>query len=209
VEQTPEPEQVLPPEVAAQVVLSDPDPAWADHYAVERTLIRSALEGELRSVDHAGSTAVPGLAAKPVIDILITVEDPADESAYLPRLESAGYSFRHREPHWHQHRLFKKGEPHLPYDEPRQQPRVNLHVFPDGCEEVLRMLAFRDWLRVDDADRRLYEDTKRALSTRTWGRVQDYADAKTEVVAEIMERALWAQAPKRDGSPAPMRTTSG
>jgi GrpB-like predicted nucleotidyltransferase (UPF0157 family) len=88
---------------------------------------------------------------------------------------------------------------------------VNLHVFGEGCEEVRRMLAFRDWLRESPADRRLNAETERRLADRKWERGQDYADAKTEVVTEIMARALRtsAQLWNGDGSPAPTRTTSG
>jgi len=205
-----EPEFLVARETAPQVFLAEHDPVWAEQYATEEALIRAALGAVLGAVQHAGSTSVPGLAAKPVVDIILTVADPAAEDAYVGPLESVGYVFHHREPHWHQHRLFKKGAPHFSPDRPVDQPRVNLHVFPDGCEEVVRMLAFRDWLTQDDADRRLYEDTKRRLAKRSWKNVQDYADAKTEVVTEIMERALAnGQATNRDGSPAPTRVTSG
>ena len=84
---------------------------------------------------------------------------------------------------------------------------MNLHVFPHLCEEVRRMLVFRDWLRSNPADRDRYEQVKRRLAAQDWEVVQDYADAKSDVVAEIMERAL--QASNGDGSPAPTRTTSG
>lgn len=200
-----------PDEPSSRVFLAEPDPVWAEQYAEEEQLIRSALGPTLRSIHHAGSTAVPGLPAKPVVDIVLTVENPGDEPTYVAALESAGYTFAHREPEWHEHRLLKKGIPHLPYDEVRDQPRVNLHVFPEGCDEVRRMIAFRDWLSVDAGDRQLYADAKRSLATQSWRRVQDYADAKTEVVAAIMERALAAadQSSKGDGSPAPTRTTSG
>ncbi len=206
----PEPEFLVPRELGAQVVIAEADPTWAEEYAVEESLVRGALGAVATRVHHAGSTSVPGLAAKPVIDILLTVADPAAEASYVPMLESVGYVLHHREPHWHHHRLLKKGTPHFAPDRP-PGPRVNLHVFPDDCEEVRRMLAFRDWLRVDEDDRRLYEETKRALAARSWDTVQDYADAKTVVVAQIMERALAAadQPSKRDGSPAPTRTTSG
>jgi GrpB-like predicted nucleotidyltransferase (UPF0157 family) len=209
--ETPGPEYLVTPEKVAQVFLSESDEAWAADYAVEESLVREALGEVLRSIDHAGSTSVPGLPAKPVIDILLTLDDPSDEAAYARPLEAPGYTFHHREPHWHQHRLFKKGTPHWSEDRPSDEPRVNLHVFPVGCEEVFRMLAFRDWLIEDETDRVLYADTKRTLAAREWQSVQDYADAKTEVVAEIMERALRAtgQASKGDGSPAPTRTTSG
>lgn len=205
--ETPEPEYLVPRELGARVVIAEPDAAWAEQYATEEAMIRAALGAVLRRIEHAGSTSVPGLAAKPVVDILLTVEDPADEAAYVQPLQAAGYTFHLREPHWHEHRLFKKGTPHFSPDRPEDQPRVNLHVFPDECGEVRRMLVFRDWLRSDAADRRRYEEVKRALAMQEWRVVQDYADAKSEVVAEIMERAL--QASNGEGSPAPTRTTSG
>jgi GrpB-like predicted nucleotidyltransferase (UPF0157 family) len=205
----PEAEYLVPRETTSQVVLEEHDPAWAEQYAVEEALIRGALAEVLVAVHHAGSTSVPGLAAKPLVDIVLTVADPSAEHGYAGPLEAVGYVFHLREPHWHRHRLFKKGTPHFSPDRP-PGPRVNLHVFPDGCEEVRRMLAFRDWLRLDESDRQLYEDTKRRLAARQWEVVQDYADAKTEVVAQIMERALpAAQTSNREGSPAPTRTTSG
>lgn len=204
------PEFLVPRERAPQVVIAEPDPVWATQYADEEQLIGAALGAVLRTIDHVGSTSVPGLPAKPVVDILLTVADPTDESSYVVPLESVGYTFHHREPHWHQHRLFKKGTPHFAPGRPEGEPRVNLHVFPDTCDEVARMVAFRDWLRASAADRALYAQVKRELAARDWDVVQDYADAKTEVVTAIMQRALAAAQPSNgEGSPAPTRTTSG
>jgi GrpB-like predicted nucleotidyltransferase (UPF0157 family) len=121
---------------------------------------------------------VPGLAAKPVIDILLVVADAADESAYVPALEAAGFVLRIREPEWHEHRLFKGPEISL-----------NLHVFSAGSVEIERLLLLRDRLREDPAERQLYEQAKRELASRTWEYVQDYADAKSEVIEGIISRA--------------------
>jgi GrpB-like predicted nucleotidyltransferase (UPF0157 family) len=129
-------------------------------------------------LEHVGSTSVPGLAAKPVIDIALEVPDTTDEPAYVPDLEAAGYVLRFREPEWYEHRVFK-GE----------DPAVNLHTFSAGCAETDQMLLFRDWLRSNDVDRDLYLQTKRALAAREWKYVQQYADSKTEVVREILARA--------------------
>jgi GrpB-like predicted nucleotidyltransferase (UPF0157 family) len=135
-----------------------------------------------------GSTSVPGLSAKPIIDIVLVLEAPSDEDGYVPALESIGYTLHIRERGWHEHRLLKRGtHQQAPGD---GSPRVNLHVFPEGCDEVRRMLAFRDRLRLSDEDRALYERTKQALAQRRWNHVQEYADAKGEVVADIMARAL-------------------
>jgi GrpB-like predicted nucleotidyltransferase (UPF0157 family)/predicted enzyme related to lactoylglutathione lyase len=161
------------------VVLADPDPAWPLTAARLAGDIRQALGDRARLVAHVGSTSVPDLPAKPVLDLLLAVDDPADEATYVPALEALGYQLRVREPEWHQHRLLKRGD-----------PEVNLHVFGLGSEEVDRMIAFRDHLRSDPPDRERYALTKRELAGQTWEFVQDYADAKSDVVAEIMSRAL-------------------
>jgi GrpB-like predicted nucleotidyltransferase (UPF0157 family) len=129
-------------------------------------------------LEHVGSTSVPGLAAKPRIDILLAVADSADEAQYVMALEDVGYILRIREPHWYQHRMFNG--PDTP---------MNLHVFSFGCVEIDRMLRFRDWLRSHEADRVLYERTKRELAARRWKYTQQYADAKSAVVEEILLRA--------------------
>ena len=105
----------------------------------------------------------------------------ADESYYVPLLEEKGFVLRIREPDWFEHRVLKT-------------PDIagNLHVFSVGCEEIDRMLAFRNWLRSHDDDRRFYEETKRELAAQTWKDIQNYADAKSEVVQEILARALGA-----------------
>ena len=128
-------------------------------------------------LDHVGSTSVPGLPAKQLIDINLVVADTTDEDTYVPPLEAVGYELRVREPDWHQHRLLRGFD-----------PPVNLHVFPKGCEEVERMLRFRDHLRTNDADRKLYERAKRELAAQEWKYVQNYADAKSTVVQDILSR---------------------
>jgi GrpB-like predicted nucleotidyltransferase (UPF0157 family) len=159
------------------IELVDYDPAWPELYEREAEKIHAALgEGVLR-LEHAGSTSVPGLAAKPIIDIVLTVADSADEDSYVPALEAAGYGLAIRERDWHEHRALKSTD-----------PKVNLHVFSAGCPEIERMLVFRDRLRANKADRDLYERTKRDLARRTWEYTQDYADAKSEVVEEILVR---------------------
>jgi GrpB-like predicted nucleotidyltransferase (UPF0157 family) len=161
-----------------RVELAEYDPGWPGWYEQEAGKIRSALGGQVLLLEHVGSTAVPGLAAKPVIDILLVVAEPADEDAYVPPLERAGYRLVIREPDWHEHRVLTGTE-----------PRVNLHVHPPGSPEIARHLSFRDRLRADPADRELYERTKRQLAGREWTYMQQYADAKSEVVEAILSRA--------------------
>lgn len=170
---------VTPEPLNGQVRLTHYDPAWPAIFDVLAARIRTALGARVLAVRHAGSTSVPGLAAKPVIDIVLEMADSGREADYAPALQFAGFVLRIREPAWFEHRCFKATD-----------PAANLHVFSAGCPETRRMLAFRDRLRSDDADRLLYETTKRALAQRSWATKQDYADAKSDVVAQIMQRAL-------------------
>lgn len=164
------------------IVVADYDPRWPEMFAVEAAKIRAALGERVVLLEHAGSTSVPGLAAKPIIDIVLVVADSADEAAYVPALEAVGYALNVREPEWYQHRMLRGTD-----------PTVNLHVFGAGCEEVDRMLLMRDWLRENDADRELYARTKRELAQKNWAYMQNYADAKTEVIQEILARARAAR----------------
>ena len=154
------------------------DSQWPVQYERQAARIKTALGGRAIRIEHVGSTSVPGLVAKPVIDILLVVENSADEPSYVPDLELAGFVLRIREPQWHEHRLFKRPDVDL-----------NLHVFSQGSTEIQRMLLFRDWLRGNPGDRELYARTKRDLAARTWKFRQNYADAKSEVIDGILSRA--------------------
>ncbi|HEY6113974.1 MAG TPA: GrpB family protein [Gaiellaceae bacterium] len=162
----------------ATIELVEYDDEWPRLFQREADRIRGALGPKALRIEHVGSTSVPGLAAKQIIDIDLVVADSSDENAYVPELEAAGYVLRIREPDWFEHRLFKGPD-----------TNVNLHTFSKNCEEVDRMLAFRDWLRTHDEDRELYLNAKRDLAAREWKFVQNYADAKSAVVTEILERA--------------------
>jgi GrpB-like predicted nucleotidyltransferase (UPF0157 family) len=168
-----------PKPLTQPIEIHDYDPQWPALYAREETRIRSLLGGRAVRIEHVGSTSVPSLPAKSVIDIVLEVSDSADEDAYAPALEGGGYRLTIREPEWLEHRVFNGPD-----------TNVNLHVFTAGCEEVEAMLRFRDHLRANTADRELYAATKRELAARDWKYVQQYADAKTEVVGDILGRAL-------------------
>jgi GrpB-like predicted nucleotidyltransferase (UPF0157 family) len=160
------------------IELAEYDPMWPQLFAREKERIQAALGDRILVIEHVGSTSVPGLAAKPRIDVLLVVASSVDEPAYVPPLEAAGYVLRIREPEWHEHRVFKGPD-----------TDVNLHVFSSGSPEIERMLLFRDRLRSNISDRQLYEQTKRALAQKHWKYTQNYADAKTKVVEEILARA--------------------
>jgi GrpB-like predicted nucleotidyltransferase (UPF0157 family) len=165
--------------VDGPIHLAEYDAAWPELYEREATRIRSLLGERVLLLEHAGSTSVPGLAAKPIIDIVLGVADPADEPAYVPSMETGGYMVRIREPDWLEHRVLKGPD-----------TDVNLHVFAADSPEIVRMLAFRDRLRTHPDERERYLATKRELAARHWTYVQDYADAKGEVVEAIIARAL-------------------
>lgn len=173
------------PVPGGRVLHVDYDPEWPRQFRREAERICAALGDQVLRIEHTGSTSVPGLPAKPIIDMVLVVAEPADEPAYFPALEDAGYLLRIREPDWYQHRVFVKR-----VDE-GSDIDVNLHVYPAGCPEIDRVLVFRDRLRDNPSDRELYASTKRALAQREWQYMQNYADAKTAVIEEIIERA-WA-----------------
>jgi GrpB-like predicted nucleotidyltransferase (UPF0157 family) len=166
------------PILGTTVHLAPYDPAWPSLFEREADRIRVALGTRVRLLEHAGSTAVPGLSAKPIIDMVLAVPDSSDEPAYVPAMEAAGYVLTIREPDWFEHRLFKGPD-----------RNINLHTFSEGCPEIDKMLGFRDWLRAHDDERDLYERTKQELAAREWRYIQHYADAKTAVVEGIVARA--------------------
>lgn len=172
-----------PPAQNVPIVLVEYNPAWPGWFAEEETRIRGAIGDRVLRIEHVGSTSVPGIAAKPIIDILLVVADTTDEASYLPALEEAGYLLRIREPDWHEHRLLvRRRELGHGWD-------VNLHVHPSDSTEIERNVVFRDWLRTHPGDRELYESNKRELAGRPWKYVQNYADAKTAVIEGILARA--------------------
>lgn len=167
-------EMAPPPRIA----LVEYTPEWTARFAAEAARIRQAVGAQALQVEHIGSTSVPGLIAKPVIDILLVVADSAAESTYVPALEGIGYVLRVREPEWHEHRMLKG---------PNKD--VNLHVYSTGSAEIERYLLLRDRLRNNDAERELYAQLKRDLAGQEWKHIQNYADAKTEVIEAIIARA--------------------
>jgi GrpB-like predicted nucleotidyltransferase (UPF0157 family) len=168
------------------IVIADYDAAWPERFRREEAKIRSVLGMAALSVEHVGSTSVPGLAAKPIVDILLVVEDSGEEVSYLPALEEAGYVLRVREPDFDEHRMLRT-----------PQKDVHVHVFSTGSKEIRRLLLLRDHLREDQEDRELYASTKLELASRDWPSMQHYADAKTGVVEAILARGAGRSSPER------------
>jgi GrpB-like predicted nucleotidyltransferase (UPF0157 family) len=170
-----------PPATWQSIIIEDYDPAWADRFAAASSLLGEALSGLILAIEHVGSTSVPGLPAKPIIDIDLLIGDTADESRYLPALEELGYRLVLREPWWYGHRMLVS---------PAED--VHLHVWPSGAPEPVRHRLFRDWLRAHPADRDLYAATKRRLARDTVHRPGDYSLAKNDVIDDIYVRIFAA-----------------
>lgn len=160
------------------IVIADHDPDWREKFRQHAGIISRALGSKALRIEHVGSTSVPGLAAKPVIDIDLVVEDSSNEDNYLPSLLASGYVLRVREPDWHEHRMLRAPE-----------LDVHIHVFSPGCEEVARHLRFRDWLRGNAEDRQRYESLKRMLAKEDWSDMNAYANAKSGLIEEILAKA--------------------
>jgi GrpB-like predicted nucleotidyltransferase (UPF0157 family) len=159
------------------VTVVDPDPRWATRFAEEEAGLRAILGAVALNIEHVGSTAVPGLAAKPIVDIDVLVDDSDEEGRYVPPLEAAGYRLVIREPWWNGHRMLR-----------RDGARINLHVFPVGAPEPARHLLFRDWLRAHPEDRALYAASKRGLAADNAATPHEYNLAKNQVIDEIYDR---------------------
>lgn len=161
------------------IVIEPYSSAWPDIFEEHRRRINDVLGGVACRVDHIGSTAVKGLAAKPIIDIQVSVLDVEQEASYLEPLVAAGYQPRVREPG---HRMFRTPELH-----------VHLHVCDAGSDWERRHLLLRDWLRQSAADRQAYAELKTQLQTQGWETMNHYADAKTVLISEMTVRAEhWA-----------------
>lgn len=166
------------------IVIAEYDPRWPARYAESWAAISAALGRRALRLEHIGSTAVPGLGAKPIVDILVVVADSADEASYLPHLERAGYALRVREPGLNEHRMLRS---------PARD--VHVHVYSQGSREIERYLLLRNLLRQDARARAVYEGEKRRLSTQEWDCMDDYAAAKTETIEALIAQARLAGVP--------------
>ena len=158
-----------------RITIHDYDATWPKKFRAHANIISNALDTAALQIEHIGSTSVPGLAAKPIIDILLVVENSANEASYVPALADAGYQLRVREPDFDEHRMMRTGE-----------KDVHIHVFSPGSDEIDRYLLFRDRLRKSPQDRSRYEALKRSLANRDWDDMNDYAKAKSQVVESII-----------------------
>lgn len=171
--------------VKPPIAIVDPNPEWPKRYEEAKQRIQKALGEVALDIVHVGSTSVPGLPAKDIIDVDVTVEDITDEAVYVKLLEDAGYQFLLREPHWHNHRFFVEARPGA-YN-------VNVHVWGPDCVEAAKHRIFRDWLRKTPADVELYAKAKREAAeetARTGDSILEYNQRKEKTINEIYQRAF-------------------
>ena len=180
------------PPLPARVDVVAPDEEWPRQYATFASSVQAALGRRVLGLEHVGSTSVPGLWAKPVIDIDLLVADPADEPSYVPALEQCGFTLRIREPEWEQHRCLV-----------HESPRCNVHVFAPGALEPRRHLAFRRWLAENPDDRERYAAIKRAIAQRgVAASTMHYNNEKAALIYDIYER-IFAADPEHRHDPRP------
>ncbi len=166
------------------IAVVPPRAEWPGLFETLAARIRAALGWRALSVEHVGSTSVPGLSAKPTIDIDLIVADPDREEDYVPALEQQGFVLRVREPWWFGHRMLAL-----------QEPACHLHVFGPDSPEPVKHRIFRDWLRGKPDDRERYEAVKlraSAEATAAGEHSMEYNARKESVIREIYDRAFRA-----------------
>ena len=166
------------------LVITGYDPAWPQTYERWRQRIAAALDRTTIRIEHVGSTSVPGLAAKPIVDIQVSVADPGGEPRYVPPLQAIGLVLRSRD---ELHRFLRP---------PAGQPReVHVHVCAAGGHWEHDHLLFRDYLRAHTAACLRYAEAKRASARRWSDDSWAYTEAKTGIILDILEQAEeWALA---------------
>jgi GrpB-like predicted nucleotidyltransferase (UPF0157 family) len=165
------------------IVVREYDPAWPELFEGLRERVLDALGGLVVAVEHIGSTAVPGLAAKPIVDIDAVVASAEDVPLAIERLERAGWR--------HQGDLGIQGRE--AFEPPADAPWHHLYVLPADSEELRRHLAFRDHLRAHPKEARTYAALKRESARRFGGDRRAYTDSKGEFVERIISRSTDAR----------------
>jgi GrpB-like predicted nucleotidyltransferase (UPF0157 family) len=171
--------------VKPSIAIVEPNPEWPQRFEEVKERIQKALGALILDITHAGSTSVPGLPAKDIIDVDLTLKDPTDEESYVKHLEEAGFRFLLREPQWHQHRFFVENWPRAYH--------VNVHVWGPDSPEAARHRIFRDWLLKTPADVELYAKVKREAAEQTavaGDSMLEYTQRKDKTIQEILGRAF-------------------
>ena len=163
-----------------RITIEKYNPAWIDRFVQERSSLLHILDNPEIKIEHIGSTAVPGLAAKPVIDILIGLADLSMADEYIMKIESVGYEYiKVYEEKIPERRFFRKEKNGL--------RTHHIHMVELNSNFWKRHLLFRDHLRENQKAREDYQQLKLSLTQKEWDDVNEYAEAKTEFIRKIEE----------------------
>ena len=176
---TPEGASERDPAMAEPVVIVDYDPSWPQQFAELRERLMSVLAGVVVGIEHVGSTAVPGLAAKPIIDIDVVIPDWYLLPTVIERLAMLGYS--------HRGDLGIAGRE--AFEQPPDLPRHHLYVCAADADELRRHLRLRDYLRAHPEAARAYEQLKRRAARVFPNDLEAYTEAKTSFVMGLLRSA--------------------
>ena len=157
------------------------DPNWQARFEEVRQYLLGILSGQDARVEHVGSTSVPGLAAKPILDIDIVLQNGADFEVVRSSLEANGY--------YHIGNLGITGREAFKYQDKPQLMRHNLYALSADADELKRHLTFRDWLRSHPHDREAYAQVKIAAARHFPDDISAYIDAKSDVILDIYKRS--------------------
>lgn len=178
-------ERIASRTVKPPITIIEPNPEWPQRFEEVKDRIQNALGSLILEIAHVGSTSVPGLPAKDIIDVDLTLKDATHEASYVKPLGEAGFRYLLREPRWHQHRFFLENWP--------KAYHVNLHVWGPDSPETVRHRIFRDWLRKTPADQELYAKVKRDAAEQTavaGYSIMGYNLRKDKIMQEILQRAF-------------------
>ena len=158
------------------------NPAWGQEYKRQAAHLREILGDVIIQIEHIGSTALPDIVAKPQIDILVKVRNLEEVRNHVPDLESHGYTSRGD--------FTATGEEYFTVDAPDGARLVSIHMMSKDNKEGDDMVILRDYLIANEADRRLYEQTKLTLKGTHPDSYNAYSKEKRTVIDEIKDRAL-------------------
>lgn len=173
-----------------KIKISDYDPKWKKEFNKLKDIYIDSLDDLLVEVMHVGSTAIPGLCAKPVIDIDLVIESYSSFTEVKDGLENLGYEYKGnfgiegRESFWREDKRVPRNGTNS-----RKHPH-NLYVCPEDSRELKRHIAFRDYLREDERCRKRYADLKRELAKKHRDDREAYTRAKTKFIERVLEEII-------------------
>jgi GrpB-like predicted nucleotidyltransferase (UPF0157 family) len=160
----------------SRIELVDHDPTWAELFESERAKLTGVFDGRVVGIEHIGSTAVPELCAKPIVDVLVGLRELELTDEDIATMRTLGYEY-----------LGEYGRPGRLFF--RKQPRTHhVHIVEHGGQHWERQLVFRDALRSDEEERRRYDEFKRRLAAAGHPR-EVYTELKTPFIREVEFRA--------------------